>query len=181
MTKKGSARNIISNSFSRTDCKSGIYNLNILEKSFRNIAEAKNSNEQKYVHVFLWKQNDFGVFGRRIDMIAKELGRYSSTCDVIVFEKLISSFDFDKHRDSHNDHYQLLFEELAAKINGKIYYDNVFCFTPMVKAGLSGEEIRSQYGDMIENVVAERIMLKINQHVRPRLSYGYTHMSKIIA
>ncbi len=86
--------------------------------------------------VLFWKQNDTGLYGRRVDMFIKYLKSRDDVRKVIVFDAPISEFDLLKLRNSTNTTSQnrLVYVKTYEKILGKLDCEkvsyNVFAYQP---------------------------------------------------
>jgi glycosyltransferase involved in cell wall biosynthesis len=93
--------------------------------------------------VILWKQNDFGVFGRRVDMIAKYLSSRHDVDNITVIEPALSEQDLSKLNHSNNPHHRLLYSRLTEKIHGSLNLHKCSFIIPIVPHGLNAAERRN--------------------------------------
>lgn len=92
------------------------------------------------IHVILWKQNDFGIYGRRVDMIAAYLASRDDVSKVLVFETPQSTLDIEKRYSSNSSHYKMIFAETQAKNVGARSFGKVKVASPVLPKGMSREE-----------------------------------------
>ena len=93
-------------------------------------------NSRKKIVVVFWKQNDFGVFGRRVDMVVKYLASRSDISRVIVIEKPVSTLDLKRYKNSSNSHFRLIYKFIQKKRAGLLDTDKISVWTPLMPPGL---------------------------------------------
>lgn len=86
--------------------------------------------------VLFWKQNDSGLYGRRVDMFIKQLEARPGVRRVIVFDAPISEYDLLKYRDDegktsqHRMIYENTYDKLLGKLDRPRVSYNVFLHPP---------------------------------------------------
>lgn len=107
--------------------------------------------EEKILHVIIWKQNDFGIYGRRVDMLADYLSSRSDVHEVLVFEPALTSGDMVNLRNSGMRHHQLIFSEALAKSSGLRSLKKLKSFSIILPKGLNSEDKAMAYTGYIGN------------------------------
>lgn len=115
-----------------------------------NPAQGSRSN----IDIILWKQNDVGLFGRRVDMVARYLANRSDSLGVLVFEKPLSTFDLEEMRSAENYHYNLIRSEVVKKVYGLKADESLLVYTPLHPAGMSSQEKKEFVANFIEEKVS---------------------------
>lgn len=110
--------------------------------------------------LLLWKQNDFGVFGRRCDMVAKYLASRKDVAHVVVIEKPLSVLDLRKYEEHQNPHFKLLHEQILRKRAGAFNSKKMTVCSPVMEAGLSLDQQRQ----FIVNYCQEQVQKALVQH-----------------
>lgn len=97
----------------------------------------KLGQEEKYDLVFLWKQNDSGIYGRRPDMILKELARSDRIHNIVHFDAPIDIDNLEKYKESlKNDdgtHYGIIYDNAMKAYNGEKTIYGVHSYTYIYK------------------------------------------------
>ncbi len=86
-----------------------------------------NELENKQALVLLWKQNDGGFYGRRVDQLARSYKRQYPSRRVIVLEMMHASTfeDFSKLSEHYTSEHRMLLEQVPRKIQGATDDDGV--------------------------------------------------------
>jgi glycosyltransferase involved in cell wall biosynthesis len=131
--------------------------------------------------LMLWKQNDAGVFGRRVDMVAKYLASRDDVDQVLLVEKPVSTLDLRKLEQSQNRHHRLLHRYAQRKKVGLLDKGKLAIRTPVMPAGLSvaeqGDFIERYCQGLVEQSLARFPGAKVGLWVYPY----YRHAERIAA
>jgi len=90
--------------------------------------------------VLFWKQNDTGIYGRRVDMFIKYLAARDDVRKVIVFDASLSTFDLKRLRNLNDEPsqnrliYIKAYEKLLGKLDSEKVSYNVFIHKPGIYA-----------------------------------------------
>lgn len=140
-----------------------------IQPSFDADGSSWDNNSNDCIDVILWKQNDFGIFGRRVDMIADYLGNRQDTRKVFVFERPISTFDLDKMAISDNKHYALIRESVAKKVYCLNSREKIAVHTPLLPVGLSDSEKEAFVCSFIEQKLCS-YLASLPVFTRPKIT-----------
>lgn len=101
----------------------------------------------KYDVVFLWKQNDSGIYGRRADMIIKELSKNNKINNIIHFDAPISVDELEKYKLKANkgNHYEMIYQNALCAFKGNKQIYGVKSYTYIYSKRISD---RSDYQTM---------------------------------
>ena len=114
----------------------------------------RNTHPQaKNLHVILWKQNDIGLFGRRVDMVAHYLSSRSDIDHVFIFEKPLSAYDVSELSHKENQHFRLVLQSFHQKRLGLADSDRISVFSPLFPSGLSEDEKDQWMADFVSQVL----------------------------
>lgn len=105
------------------------------------------------LHVILWKQNDIGLFGRRVDMVARYLASRSDVAHVFIFEKPLSAYDVSELSRKENQHFRMVLQSFHQKRLGLADSDRFSVFSPLLPSGLSEGEKDQWMADFVSQVL----------------------------
>lgn len=120
--------------------------------------------------VMLWKQNDIGLFGRRVDMVARYLASRADVDHVFLFEKPLSSYDIQQLALKANEHHRLVYRGISAKRLGLFDSDKMSVFTPLIPAGIEQQLKPQVVADYISAMISNYLLSRqIKSDVKIRL------------
>lgn len=99
-----------------------IFNKEIEKKSFETI----NSKIENVV--FIWKQHDAGIYGRRIDIVARDYKKNNPNTNVFILQtrQIIDDDNFNKNMDSFYSDAKYILENVDTEIDNVNYFTIVF-------------------------------------------------------
>ena len=101
-------------------------------------------SSEKMDVVFLWKQNDSGIYGRRADMMLKELANCEWVDRIIEFDAPIDIEVLEKYQeiiaDKENTHYDLIIDNAFRGYYGEKYIYGVKAYTYIYSKRGSGRK-----------------------------------------